>query len=124
MVACEAPPACPQHSPEMPTDLKASWIWTAEALPLRNQFVFLRKSFTLTGQPDAAVCALTAERFYQLWVNGIWLGQGPALGHPSEKACDVYDVRELLRPGKNGLFRKLADQYKGLRNTCNCGILW
>ena len=101
MSVCDAQYDSPPNPPEMPMDLRASWIWTPEDLPRQNQFVLFRKSFTLTGKPDEASCVLTAERFYQVWINGVWLGQGPASGHPSEKACDFYDVGELLHMGRN-----------------------
>jgi len=84
-------------------NLHANWIWTPEDLPHQNQFVLFCKVFTLADEPDMATCAISAERFYQLWINSTWLGQGPALGHPSEKAYDLYDARELLHPGRNAV---------------------
>ena len=101
MSICDAPCGRLPNPPKMPMNLQASWIWTPEDLPRQNQFVFFRKSFTLTGKPDEASCVLTAERFYQVWINGVSLGQGPASGHPSEKACDLYDVSQWLHPGRN-----------------------
>jgi hypothetical protein len=82
-------------------DYIGQWIWTSQELPPRNQFVCFRKEFDLSENPDAARLLITAERFFQLWVNGQWVGQGPALGLPAEKAYDVYDVRHLLKTGKN-----------------------
>ena len=82
-------------------DYVGQWIWTSQELPPRNQFVCFRKEFDLSDSPDAAVLLITAERFFQLWVNGQWVGQGPALGHPAEKAYDVYDICSLLKPGRN-----------------------
>ena len=81
--------------------MEAHWIWTSEALPPRNQFVFFRKRFSHTDSPDEARLLITAERFFQIWVNGEWVGQGPALGHPAEKAYDIYDIRSLLKVGEN-----------------------
>ena len=82
-------------------DYVGQWIWTSQELPPRNQFVCFRKEFDLPDNPDTARLLITAERFFQLWVNGQWVGQGPALSRPEEKAYDVYDVCQLLKPGKN-----------------------
>ena len=83
--------------------LQGSWIWTPEELPHLNQFVFLRKNFTLQALPDSAICSITAERFYKLWINGLWVGEGPAISHPAEKSYDVHDVTHLLRSGTNAI---------------------
>ena len=77
------------------------WIWTAKKLPEFNQFVFFKKEFTLNAKFEAMHCLITAERFFQLWINGEWVNQGPALGLPEEKSFDVYDINHLLKPGEN-----------------------
>ncbi|MCD4760849.1 alpha-L-rhamnosidase N-terminal domain-containing protein, partial [bacterium] len=81
--------------------MKPKWIWTAEKLPKFNQFVFFRKEFTLNAGFESMQCLVTAERFYQLWINGKWVNQGPALGLPEEKSFDIHDINHLLQPGKN-----------------------
>ena len=80
---------------------KPKWIWTAENLPEFNQFVFFRKEFSINADFASMQCLITAERFYQLWINGEWVSQGPALGLPEEKSFDLYDIDHLLKPGKN-----------------------
>ncbi len=81
--------------------LRAKWIWTKETLPTRNQYVYFRKEFTISDKLKQAILYITAERFYQLWVNGQWVGEGPALGHPKRKTYDIYDIEKLLVPGPN-----------------------
>ncbi len=92
-----------QPSPVPSKSWLANWIWTSDALTQRNQFVLLRKAFELDGAADEATCAITAERAYQLWVNGEWVGEGPAIGFVTEKSCDTYGVAALLKPGKNAI---------------------
>lgn len=111
--------------------LPAHWIWTSEKLPPRNQFVYFRKEFTLSGGPIAATLLITAERFYQLWVNGKWIGQGPALGHPSEKSYDVYEVSNTLQSGVNvvaAIVQFDGDIKSGVHTrwfvTPTCGGFW
>ncbi len=81
--------------------IKAKWIWTAEKLPPFNQFVFFRKQFSIIASFENMKCLITAERFYQLWINGEWVNQGPALGLPEEKSFDMFDITHLLKLGEN-----------------------
>ena len=83
--------------------LQGDWIWTPEELPRLNQYLFFRKTFTLEASPDSAFCSITAERFYKLWINGVWVGEGPALSHPDEKSYDLHDLTDSLSPGTNVL---------------------
>jgi hypothetical protein len=92
---------CPIYQGYDDQDYVGQWIWTSQELPPRNQFVCFRKEFDVSDSPDAAILLITAERFFQLWVNGQWVGQGPALSRPEEKAYDIYDVGKVLKPGKN-----------------------
>ncbi len=102
--------------------LKARWIWTSDNLPPRNQFVLFRKVFPLESRLNEALCSITAERSYQLWVNGIWVGEGPAVGHPYEKSCDVYDVASLLHPGPNSI--AVVVQFDGDLNMGGAHTRW
>jgi hypothetical protein len=65
--------------------------------------VLLRRSFALEAVPAAATLRLYADFRYQLWVNGVYVGRGPILRHPTELAVDTYEVGALLRPGRNAL---------------------
>ena len=86
---------------EADRQLKASWIWTGLDLPIQNQFVHFRKTFTLNHHAEFVECLITAERFYQLWINGKWVGQGPAPSHPYQKLYDLYEVSDALIGGEN-----------------------
>ncbi|MFH1496475.1 MAG: alpha-L-rhamnosidase C-terminal domain-containing protein [Verrucomicrobiota bacterium] len=50
-----------------------------------------------------AVLLITAETYYQAWVNGICLGHGPAKSPDGERFIDSYDLSApgLLRSGEN-----------------------
>jgi hypothetical protein len=67
----------------------------------RDQHVYFRKTFALTNVPGEATIKITAERLYQLWVNGMFIGEGPALVHPRLKSYDEHSIGKHLRPGMN-----------------------
>lgn len=83
--------------------------WTAEVIwpPVSaiathpNQFMLFRKTFTLAASPSAARLAILADSRYRLYVNGAYIGQGPARAPHYWFYYDVFDVASNLRPGQN-----------------------
>ncbi len=65
-----------------------------------SRFAF-RKQFELSDQPTSAPVRVTADARYMLWVNGQFVGRGPARGFPWVQPYDEYDVASFLRPGPN-----------------------
>ena len=62
--------------------------------------LLFRRSFELTG-PTTATLSIYAEQRYHAWVNGHYLGRGPAFHHPTVLPVDSRDIAPLLRPGRN-----------------------
>lgn len=60
-----------------------------------------RRSFELQSAPANAMLHLFADSVYELYVNGSWVGFGPARFDPAAPEYDSYDLSALLRPGKN-----------------------
>ena len=81
----------------------ASWLWTeASATPDgTGRFVCFRHVFTVDGEPESARLRITADSRYELFVNGEWLGHGPARSWPDPWPVDEYIVSPPLRPGRN-----------------------
>lgn len=85
----------------------ARWIWSADARRLYNNIVSFRCEFDVAGdvrsgsEAEAPSLLITADSRYELFVNGRWLGHGPARSWPSPWPADPYDLRGLLRPGRN-----------------------
>lgn len=82
--------------------MPGKWIWNdAEKRREWNQWVGFRRSFLLDSVPSTATLKITADAEYRVWINGEWVGQGPARGWPDEWWYDEYDVAHLLKPGEN-----------------------
>jgi len=67
----------------------------------RDRHIYFRKTFVLTDVPRTATLKITAERLYQCWINGSFVGDGPALVHPHLKSYDEYSISQHLRSGMN-----------------------
>ena len=80
---------------------------------VRNEHILFRKAFEL-GAVGRAVVRITADDYYKLYVNGAFVGQGPAAGTPDYTYCNTIDVTRHLKPGRNVL--AVHTYYQGLVN--------
>lgn len=85
----------------------ANWIWESidvgppgSPSPM-NLFVYFRKVFDLDQGVDTALAQISADSRYKLYVNGQYLGRGPARFDPTWQYYDEYNIANLLRPGRN-----------------------
>ena len=85
-------------------DLTGCWLstnWMRDAAPFGGPPAAFRKDFSAAGNVSRAVVHISASETYVLWLNGAWVGAGPARSFPSRQACDVYDLTHLVRSGIN-----------------------
>lgn len=68
---------------------------------LRNRHMLVRKTFHLPKRPARAVLRITADDCYKLYVNGRWIGQGPAQSYPFHYYYNEWDVANDLSEGAN-----------------------
>ena len=66
-----------------------------------NAFWHFRRAFDLPSAPGEAVARVSADARYQLYVNGKFVGRGPARCDPAFQDCDVRDLAPYLRAGPN-----------------------
>ena len=80
----------------------ARWIGFGDATVnhVDSRFAF-RKRLELSDKPTSAPVRVTADARYMLWVNGQFVGRGPARGFPWAQPYDEYNVASFLRPGPN-----------------------
>jgi len=99
-----------------PLQRRAEWIWRERpGLPIRgngswgrpdyeqdrNLYVYFRRTFDLPAAPREALAHVSADGRYRLFVNGSYVGRGPARCDPLWQYYDSYDIATLLRPGRN-----------------------
>ncbi len=80
----------------------------------KNRHILFRRHFLLPRRPQSARIFITADDYYKLYVNGMFVGQGPAPGYPQKTRYNVWDVEEYLEPGDNVI--AVHTLYQGLVN--------
>jgi alpha-L-rhamnosidase len=83
----------------------ARWIWDAAAPPVDAYRVF-RKTFTLPHEPPSPSrrrLRITADSEYRLYVNGQYVGRGPAPSPPGRASVDEYSELLRFRQGVNAI---------------------
>jgi hypothetical protein len=62
----------------------------------QNLHVLFRDRFTLEQTAGTSIC-ITADDYYKLYVNGEYVGQGPASSYHDCYHYNEYDITHLLR---------------------------
>ncbi|HPQ16242.1 MAG TPA: alpha-L-rhamnosidase N-terminal domain-containing protein, partial [Bryobacteraceae bacterium] len=82
---------------------RAQWISVEGAPPFDYGVYHFRRTFDLPSRPASFKIHVTADNRYQLFVNGEYVGFGPARGDIFHWRFETYDIAHLLKPGKNVL---------------------
>ena len=91
----------------------ASWIWPSAAYaPLRNVYADFARDFALDAVGPAAL-HVTADAYYVAWLNGVYLGRGPARGWQASWPFDSHDLTPMLRVGRNRLCVRVYNPGRG-----------
>ncbi|MDB6094922.1 MAG: alpha-L-rhamnosidase [Verrucomicrobia bacterium] len=89
-------------APEDKIFARAEWIWPYDhRWDLHNAYALFRRDFTLLRVPHRAPLFITADQSYHLYINGAFVGRGPARGFQSHWPYDEIDVARWLVPGRN-----------------------
>ncbi|WP_420888781.1 family 78 glycoside hydrolase catalytic domain [Cohnella candidum] len=89
---------------------------------LRNRHAYFRKTFDLETLPKRAMLRISADDYYKLYVNGRFVGQGPAQGYPFHYPFNEWDLTGFLIGGRNAI--AVHAYYQGLVNRAyNSGDL-
>ena len=80
----------------------------------RNRHILFRRSFDLACEPADAEIYITADDYYKLYINGDFVGQGPAPGYPRRYAYNVWNAAPYLHKGRNVI--AVHTLYQGLIN--------
>ena len=91
------------------------FIWTECDPDPYHFFLMARRAFRLHGRPSSATLHVTADDRYALYINGQYLGRGPARGEVFWKSYDSYDVAPHLHDGGNAI--AVLAYYYGCHNA-------
>lgn len=80
---------------------------------LQNRHILFRKAFTLDAVKSAKL-RITADDYYRLYVNGRFIGMGPAAGTTSCTYYNEWDVSGAVVKGRNVI--AVHTYYQGLVN--------
>ena len=75
-------------------------IWAHNMTPSAHEVVLFRNSFTLEATLSSAELHLFADTRYEVWLDGAWIGRGPARFSRSVHEYDIYPLDKLL-PGEH-----------------------
>ena len=79
----------------------------------QNRHILFRKKTILTRTANALL-KITADDYYKLYINGIFVAQGPAAGYPNAYYYNEIDVSPYLHSGENTF--AIHTYYQGLIN--------
>ena len=82
-------------------DWIAKWIWSPGRMRRPFHCSYFRKTFDVKGTSRRAMIHCAADSKYRLWVNGKYIGFGPARGHSKHPYYDTHVV--MLSAGQNTL---------------------
>jgi hypothetical protein len=97
--------------PSLPP-LRAQWIWRRGGdVHGYNQTVIGRRQVRLEKAQQATL-RITADSFYRVFVNIVWVNDGPARAWPEHFQYDVLDVTPCLVDGPNEI--RIIARYYGV----------
>jgi len=93
---------------QQPLDLEqkvwpAHWITPPDITGEEYGVYLFRKTFEKPAGSEAFPIHISADNRYQLYVNGEYVGKGPARGDLHHWHYETYDLAPVLKPGENTL---------------------
>ena len=82
--------------------LKNLPIWAHTGTPAAHEVALFRHTFDLPSKLSDARLAIFTDTRYQAWLEGIYIGRGPARFSPTFREYDVLELGDLL-PGSHTL---------------------
>lgn len=84
-------------------------------LTIQNYHVLFRKTFFLARVSDASYrIHITGDDYYKLYINGKFVGQGPASAYHIAYNYNIYEINRFLQEGENVI--SVHTYYHGLVN--------
>ncbi len=88
----------------------AKWIWDGSDRWSYHHYIQARRKIRLSGEEMARISAgaraaltITADAYYQAWLNGRLIGAGPAKSAENRRSVDTWEIAPFLSPRDNEL---------------------
>lgn len=81
---------------------------------LKNIHMLVRKKFNILTSHGKVAIRITADDYYKLYINGNFIGQGPAQGYYFCYYWNEFDITNYINDGENEIF--IDVYYQGLIN--------
>ncbi len=94
-------------------DWKAHWIWLNKSPFSKNIRCLARHTFEVPESITSGTLYISADSRYRLYLDGEWLGDGPARSFPHHQQYDRYDILSRLTPGTHTLAIRVVHYGKG-----------
>ena len=109
---------CPRRLAGLaPIDVYSSQFIKGEIHPsqeLNNIRFYVKKRFNVNHVGPRAYIRVSADDYYKLYINGSFVGQGPAQGYHTCYYWNEFDVTALIKDGENEICADVY--YQGLIN--------
>lgn len=70
-------------------------IWAHSSTPDSHEVALFRHAFALDKRLKSSELYIFADTRYEVWIDGVWLGRGPARFSQTTREYDVYQLGEL-----------------------------
>ena len=88
----------------------AHWIWDGSDRTGYHHYIQARRKFSLSldelrriSGGGSVTLMITADAYYQAWLNGRAIGEGPAKSAEGRRSVDTWDIAALVVTGVNEL---------------------
>jgi alpha-L-rhamnosidase len=88
----------------------AEWITAPGSSPYDYGVYLFRKSVQLSAVPKEYKVHVSADNRFELFVNGVWVGFGPARGDIAHWNYETYDLAQYLKAGNNWLAARVWNE--------------
>jgi hypothetical protein len=75
-------------------------IWSHDGAPAGHEVSFFRMTFDPTENLENAELHIFADTRYEVWMDGVWVGRGPARFSQNYRENDLYQIGDL-NPGQH-----------------------
>lgn len=109
---------CPQKLADLTSiDVYSPQLRKEEEKPsqeLKNLRFYVRKRFNISQAGSRTHIRVSADDYYKLYINGSFVGQGPAQGYYTCYYWNEFDVTSFIKDGENEI--RADVYYQGLIN--------